>query len=68
MLGSINALQIISHMPMIDVLLTENVLFLYKLIQTVVQFDLFNPFDYISFGFSETPRLYDRFAECGYGS
>jgi hypothetical protein len=67
-LGSVNALQMISHLTMINVLLTDNTIFLYSLIQTVVGFDLWSPFDYYDFGFTETLPWFDRFDWCGYGS
>lgn len=68
LLGSINALQMLSHLGMINVLLTDNALFLYELIQKVVGFDLYSPFDYYDFNFTETMPLFDRFDWCGYGS
>ena len=67
-IGSINALQIIAHLPLIDVLLTENSYFFYQIILQVVGFDLYDPFSVYEPDFTETMPLFERFAEVGYDS
>lgn len=56
----------ISHLPMISILLTDNAQFLFNLIQSVVGFDIFDPNQYIDFGFTETVSWFERFSDCGY--
>ena len=67
-IGSVNALQIISHLPLIDVLLTENSYYMYQVILALVGFDLYDPFSRVELDFSETMPIFERFAEVGYDS
>jgi len=64
--GSINALQIIAHIPLNSVNFPANCFHLFQFLAEVVSFDLFAPTDYFDFGFTETRPQNQRFDDLGY--
>jgi len=66
-LSAVNALQLISHLPMLDILLTENVYLFLGEMQAVVGWDIYNPFTNVQ-EFTPTLPLYQRFELIGYSS
>lgn len=64
--GSINALQIIAHIPLNNVNFPSNCYFLFQFLADIVAFDLFAPTDHYDFGFTETGPINYRFDDLGY--
>ena len=64
--GGINALQLIAHLPMNNVLFPGNVYYVFDVLIQVVSFDLYAPADYIDFGFTETDPYSENFEWVGY--
>lgn len=51
-LSAVNALQMISHLPMFNILLTENLFHFLGEIQAIVGWDVYNPFTKTPIGFT----------------
>ena len=65
-LGMVNVFQIISHLPMYNILLTENTFFFLGQMQAVVGWDIWNPFKNGNVGFTPTLPVEQRFQWIGY--
>lgn len=64
--GSVNALQIIAHLPLNNINFPANSFHFFAFLAEVVSFDLFAPTDHADFGFTETAPLNHRFDDLGY--
>ena len=64
--GGINAIQIISHLPLGNINFPLNTQRFYSFLVRIVSFDIYSPTDYIDFGFTETAPFHSNFEWLGY--
>ena len=68
LLGMINSLQIVAHLPLNNIPLPANVYFTFDILIQFVSFDFFPLHEYIDMGFTPTDAWSDSFAWLDYDS
>jgi hypothetical protein len=58
----------IAHLPLNNVLFTNNLYYVFEILISIVSFDLMSPFDYIEFGFGENDPFSENLEWLGYDS
>ena len=64
--GGINAVQIIAHLPMNNINFPMNAHTFYYFLTKIISFDIFSPFNYFDFGFTETGPFHSNYEWLGY--
>ena len=66
--SSINSMQIVAHLPLIDIPFGANCYFIFDILIQIMSFDFFPVADYIDMGFQATDPWNIRFEWLGYES